>query len=108
MLRALVFVSFCVLAVAGCGGSSESKAESDCNAFFDQTVCPKLVDCNVGYTTVSSCVAAFNQTGSCTGVKSEGDVAACGTDLNALTCSQFVDASGNLYLPPSCSDVFLK
>ena len=108
MVRAL-FMSLVLVAAVGCGSSGESQAESDCNSFFQQTVCPKLVNCDVGYTTVSSCIAAFNQQGICTSVTSEnGNLGLCESDLNALTCDQFVDTSGDLYLPPSCSDVFTK
>jgi hypothetical protein len=109
MMRALAFVSVCLLAVVSCG-SSESKVQADCNTLIDNHVCPKLITCDPGYTTQAACVSEFNQQMGCSGVVSEnGNVALCESDLDSESCSTFIDPStGTISLPTSCYSVFNK
>jgi hypothetical protein len=107
MVRALAFVSLCLLTVVSCG-SGQTKVQADCNNLIDNHVCPKLVTCDPGYTTQSACVSSFDQQMGCANVVSEnGEVALCESDLDGESCSTFIDTTtGSVTLPTSCYAVF--
>src|SRR4051812_29890458 len=99
MVRVLLFAFLCLFTVVSCG-SSETKAESDCNNLTDNHFCPKLVACDPGYLTQAQCVAAANQQMGCSGAVTEtGDVALCESDLDSESCYTFLDSTGNLSIP---------
>ena len=101
MVRAL-FVSLFLVVAVGCGSSSGSQAESDCNSLVDQYLCPKLVTCDPGYLTQAQCVIMVNQAMSCSSAKSEnGELSACESDLTAEPCTTFIDAAGSRFSRPA-------
>jgi hypothetical protein len=115
MVRALI-VSVClsVLASVGCTvttSTTTNPAQADCNFYVENELCPTAQFCGATYSSVGSCINYFESSGStvldCDTVTGEASgLAACENETNNSYCSDVVDSSGFVTLPPACFGVF--
>jgi len=110
MVRALL-VSVCLLAAVGCGSGATNAARSDCYYYVENELCPTLIHCGATYTSFSSCVNHFENSGNtvidCATVSVEySGLSVCEADTNYSSCSYVVDSAGYATLPASCLGVF--
>jgi len=114
MVRALL-VSVClsVLAVAGCTvtTTTSNPAQDDCRSYVENELCPTAQACGATYSSLGSCIAFFESSGStvldCDTVTGEdlGALSACRAQTNSSYCSDIV-IGGYVNLPPACFSVF--
>lgn len=100
-------VMVCVVAWAGCGGSSPKEK---CNAFVDR-VCDRTVECVAEAAGMhDDCVDSFEQLGGCGQVKSVSDsYDSCMSALDDASCQVLfpTDENGDqtVEFPASCSNI---
>jgi hypothetical protein len=114
MVRAL-FVSVCLFAVVGCGGSTRrtgsNPAQADCYFYVENELCPTLLECGATYASLNDCINTFETTGNsvlaCDSVTAEySGLSACEAQTNQSYCDDVVDSAGFAILPPACYGVF--
>lgn len=109
MVRAL-FVSVCLMAMVGCGGSGGGRpATIDCEDYVENFLCPAVISCPQysTYTSLGDCISYFENTyyGCSTTLETTG-LSACEDDTNNYSCSALFNLDYSVSPPASCDGVF--